>query len=189
MNPTLEACEIHSMSMEFFAWPYMDGFFGKDAEKYKYSHLADSIEFLPYGITIDEFQHWVYEHPNATHDERCAAYKEIESRYTPHKKYDECPTLNKGTWWMRQSHIFGTPFYYIDYTLAQVVAFQFAVENMKNHEKTWKKYIKLCKMGGKYPFLELLERNHLRNPFIDGNIRKVIKPLTKVLKGFDTTKM
>jgi len=189
MNPTLEACEIHSMSMEFFAWPYMDGFFGKDAEKYKYSHLADSIEFLPYGITIDEFQHWVYEHPNATHEERCAAYKEIESRYTPHKKYDECPTLNKGTWWMRQSHIFGTPFYYIDYTLAQVVAFQFAVENMKNHEKTWKKYIKLCKMGGKYPFLELLERNHLRNPFIDGNIRKVIKPLTKVLKGFDTTKM
>jgi M3 family oligoendopeptidase len=188
-QPTMESCEIHSMSMEFFAWPYMDGFFGKDAEKYKYAHLADSIEFLPYGITIDEFQHWVYEHPNATHEERCAAYKEIESRYTPHKKYDECPTLNKGTWWMRQSHIFGSPFYYIDYTLAQVVAFQFAVENMKNHEKTWKKYVKLCKCGGKYPFLELLEKNHLRNPFIDGNIKKVIKPLEKVLKGFDTSKM
>ena len=170
MNPTLESCEIHSMSMEFFAWPYMEGFFGKDAEKYKFLHLADSIEFLPYGITIDEFQHWVYEHPTATHAERCAAYKEIESRYTPHKKYDDCPTLNRGTWWMRQSHIFGSPFYYIDYTLAQVVAFQFAVENMKNHEKTWKKYIKLCKMGGKYPFLELLEKNHLRNPFVDGNI-------------------
>ena len=189
MNPTLESCEIHSMSMEFFAWPYMEGFFGKDAEKYKFLHLADSIEFLPYGITIDEFQHWVYEHPTATHAERCAAYKEIESRYTPHKKYDDCPTLNRGTWWMRQSHIFGSPFYYIDYTLAQVVAFQFAVENMKNHEKTWKKYIKLCKMGGKYPFLELLEKNHLRNPFVDGNVRKVIKPLTKVLKEFDQSKL
>ena len=191
MNPTLESCscEIHSMSMEFFAWPYMDGFFGKDAEKYRFAHLADSIEFLPYGITIDEFQHWVYEHPTATHEERCAAYKEIESRYTPHKKYDDCPTLAKGTWWMRQSHIFGSPFYYIDYTLAQVVAFQFAVENMKNHEKTWKKYIKLCKMGGKYPFLELLERNHLRNPFVDGNVRKVIRPLAKVLKEFDQSKL
>ena len=188
-SPTLESCEIHSMSMEFFAWPYMDGFFGKDAEKYKYAHLADSIEFLPYGITIDEFQHWVYEHPEANHEQRCAAYKEIESRYLPHRKYDDCPTLNKGTWWIRQSHIFGSPFYYIDYTLAQVVAFQFAVENMKNHEKTWKKYIKLCKMGGKYPFLELLEKNHLRNPFVDGNIRKVIKPLEKVLKGFDTSRM
>ena len=188
-NPTLESCEIHSMSMEFFAWPYMDAFFGKDAEKYKYSHLADSIEFLPYGITIDEFQHWVYAHPQATHEERCQAYKEIESRYLPQRKYDDCPTLNKGTWWMRQSHIFGVPFYYIDYTLAQVVAFQFAVENMKNHDRTWKKYIKLCKCGGKYPFLELLKKNHLRNPFVDGNIRKVIRPLAKVLKGFDTSKM
>jgi len=188
-QPTMESCEIHSMSMEFFAWPYMDGFFGKDAEKYKYSHLADSIEFLPYGATIDEFQHWVYENPNATHDQRCAKFHEIELKYTPHKKYDDCPTLAKGTYWLRQSHVFGSPFYYIDYTLAQVVAFQFAIENMKNHEKAWKKYIKLCKCGGKYPFLELLEKNHLRNPFIDGNIKKVIKPLEKVLKGFDTSKM
>ena len=188
-QPTMESCEIHSMSMEFFAWPYMDGFFGKDAEKYKYSHLADSIEFLPYGATIDEFQHWVYENPDATHDQRCAKFHEIELKYTPHKKYDDCPTLAKGTYWLRQSHVFGSPFYYIDYTLAQVVAFQFAIENMKNHEKAWKKYIKLCKCGGKYPFLELLEKNHLRNPFIDGNIKKVIKPLEKVLKGFDTSKM
>ncbi len=188
-SPTLESCEIHSMSMEFFAWPYMDGFFGKDAEKYKYAHLADSIEFLPYGALIDEFQHWVYANPDATHEQRCAAFKELEQRYTPHKKYDDCPTLGKGTIWMRQSHIFFAPFYYIDYTLAQVVAFQFAIENMKNHEKTWKKYIKLCKCGGKYPFQELLKKNHLRCPFEDGNIRKVIKPLEKVLKGFDTSKM
>ena len=188
-SPTLESCEIHSMSMEFFAWPYMDGFFGKDAEKYKYAHLADSIEFLPYGALIDEFQHWVYANPDATHEQRCAAFKEMEQRYTPHKKYDDCQTFGKGTIWMRQSHIFFAPFYYIDYTLAQVVAFQFAIENMKNHEKTWKKYIKLCKCGGKYPFQELLAKNHLRCPFQDGNIRKVIKPLEKVLKGFDTSKM
>ena len=95
-SPTLESCEIHSMSMEFFAWPYMDGFFGKDAEKYKYAHLADSIEFLPYGATIDEFQHWVYANPNATHEERCAKFHEIETKYTPHKKYDDTPTLAKG---------------------------------------------------------------------------------------------
>ena len=188
-QPTMESCEIHSMSMEFFAWPYMEGFFGKDAEKYKYSHLADSIEFLPYGATIDEFQHWVYANPDASHEERCAKFHEIETKYTPHKKYDDTPTLAKGRWWLRQGHVFGSPFYYIDYTLAQVVAFQFAIENMKNHEKAWKKYIKLCKCGGKYPFLELLEKNHLRNPFIDGNIKKVIKPLEKVLKGFDTSKM
>ena len=187
-SPTLEACEIHSMSMEFFAWPYMDKFFGKDANKYRYMHLTDAIEFLPYGITVDEFQHWVYEHPNATHEERCAFWKSLEEKYTPHKKYDFCPTLNKGTFWLRQGHIFSTAFYYIDYTLAQVVAFQFFLEMRKNHEKTWKKYVKLCKFGGQAPFVTLLEHNKLRNPFVDGNVEKVIKPLEKVLKEFDTKK-
>ena len=187
-SPTLEACEIHSMSMEFFAWPYCDGFFGKDADKYRYHHLSDAIEFLPYGATIDEFQHWIYDNPNATHADRCAKFRELELKYTPHKKYEDTPTLAKGSWWMRQSHVFGTPFYYIDYTLAQVVAFQFAVEMNKNHDKAWKKYVKLCKTGGKYPFVELLAKNHLRNPFEAGNIKKVIKPLEKVLKGFDQSK-
>ena len=187
-NPTLESCEIHSMSMEFFTWPYMKGFFGEDAEKYRYSHLSDAIEFLPYGITIDEFQHWVYEHPNASHQERCAKYLEIEQSNLPHKKYDFCPNLARGTWWMRQSHVFGTPFYYIDYTLAQVVAFQFLAEDLKNHEKAWKKYVKLCKLGGQLPFTGLLEKVNLRNPFEEGNVHKNISPLLKVLKEFDTSK-
>ena len=183
-NPTLESCEIHSMSMEFFTWPYMEKFFGKDADKYRFSHLADAIEFLPYGITIDEFQHWVYEHPNATHDQRCAKYLEIEKTNLPHKKYDYCPTLAKGRWWLRQGHVFGSPFYYIDYTLAQVVAFQFLAEDLKNHEKAWKKYVKLCKLGGKFPFTELLEKADLRNPFEPGTVKKNIAPLLKVLKKF-----
>jgi len=187
-SPTLEACEIHSMSMEFFAWPYMENFFGKDAEKYKYSHLADAIEFLPYGITIDEFQHWVYENPNATHEERCAKWLEIEKMNLPHLRFDDQPTFGHGARWMRQSHIFGMPFYYIDYTLAQVVAFQFLAEDMKNHNKAWKKYIKLCKLGGKLPFTGLLEKDGLRNPFKDGTVKKNIAPLIKILKSFDTSK-
>ena len=185
---TMESCEIHSMSMEFFAWPYMEKFFGEDADKYRYGHLCGAIEFLPYGISVDEFQHWVYEHPNATHEERCKVWREIENKYTPHKKYDECPTLNKGTYWLRQGHIFGAPFYYIDYTLAQVVAFQFLVEDRKNHASAWKKYLKLCKCGGKYPFVELLEHNHLHNPFEDGTVAKVMSKLTKILKEFDASK-
>ena len=187
-SPTLESCEIHSMSMEFFAWPYTEGFFGKDANKYKYEHLADAIEFLPYGVTVDEFQHWVYDNPNATPKERSAKFRELQRKYEPHLKFDDTPALDRGDRWLLQSHIFAVPFYYIDYTLAQVVAFQFAVEMNKNHEKTWKKYVKLCKMGGKYPFVTLLAKNHLRNPFEQGNIKKVIKPLSKILKGFDTSK-
>ncbi len=188
-SPTLEACEIHSMSMEFFAWPYMKDFFGKDDEKYRFLHLAEAIEFLPYGISIDEFQHWVYKHPNASHEERCKIWQDIQSRYEPHKRYiKEMPCFGHGAAWIRQSHIFGSPFYYIDYTLAQVVAFQFLVEMMKNQPKAWKKYVKLCKCGGKYPFIELLKKNHLRNPFEEGNVKKVVKPLVKVLNSFDDSK-
>ena len=187
-DATMESCEIHSMSMEFFAWPYAKDFFGKDEKKYRYHHLAKAIEFLPYGVCVDHFQHWVYEHPTATHEERCAAWKELEQRYNPEKKYDELPTLNKGRYWMRQAHIFSSPFYYIDYTLAQVVAFQFLLADQKNHEKAWKKYVKLVKCGGKYPFCELLEHNKLKNPFEDGTVKKVITGCVKILKEFDTSK-
>ncbi|MFA7111284.1 MAG: M3 family oligoendopeptidase, partial [Bacilli bacterium] len=94
-----------------------------------------------------------------------------------------------GHLWMRQAHIYQSPFYYIDYTLAQVLALEFKCEMDKNREKAWNKYVKLLKMGGKYPFLTLLEKDHLRNPFIEGNVKKVIRPQIKVLKSFDDSKM
>ena len=187
-SPTLEACEMHSMSMEFLTYPWMELFFGENAEKYRYSHLVDAICFIPYGATVDEFQHWVYENPEATHQERCEAYKRIEEKYLPHKKYDDVEIYNKGRFWMKQRHIIESPFYYIDYTLAQVVAFQFFVEDLKNHQKAWKKYVRLCKLGGKYPFTELLKQAHLNNPFVDGTVKKIIAPLKKYLKSIDDMK-
>lgn len=186
--PTAEACEIHSMSMEFIAHPWMEYFFNEEADKYRYSHTVDALTFIPYGVAVDEFQHFVYENPEITHEERCAKWREIEKKYLPHKKYDHTPVLEKGGYWMRQGHIFGTPFYYIDYTLAQVVAFQFFNEVRRDHGKAWRKYVKLCKMGGKYPFTELLKRANLKNPFVAGTVKNAVKPLKKYLKGFDTSK-
>ena len=89
---------------------------------------------------------------------------------------------------MRQGHIFQVPFYYIDYTLAQVCAFQFLIEDQKNHEKAWKKYVKLCKCGGKMPYVELLEHNHLKNPFEEGTIHSIMGKLNKILKEFTPEK-
>ncbi len=189
VSPTLEACEIHSMSMEFLTWPWMDLFFGDDAEKFKYQHLANSICFIPYMALVDEFQHFVYENVNITHEERCAKWRELEKKWLPLKKYSGFNFYNKGTWWLKQNHIFSSPFYYIDYSLAQVVAYQFLNESLKNRGKTWNKYVKLCKLGGKYPFQTLLEKAHLRNPFIDGNVKKNIRPLIKLLKEFDVDKL
>ena len=59
--PTLDACEIHSMSMEFITWPWMEMFFGEDADKYRLGHISEAVLFLPYGALVDEFQHIVYE--------------------------------------------------------------------------------------------------------------------------------
>jgi M3 family oligoendopeptidase len=189
-QPGMESCEIHSMSMEFLAWPWIKLFVGDDQEaKYRYAHLADAIEFLPYGATVDEFQHFVYANVDATHAERCAKWHEIEKKYMPWRKFKDFPYLNEGIWWLRQGHIFASPFYYIDYTLAQVVAFQFLADSMKNREKTWKKYVKLCKLGGRYPFRELLAKAHLRDPFTEGTMKKNVRPLIKILNSFDDKNM
>ena len=186
--PTMEACEIHSMSMEFFTWPWRESFFKNEADKYKFSHLAGAITFLPYGACVDHYQEWVYTNPNATPDERKKAWRDLEKMYTPWKKYD-IEFLDKGTWWYRQSHIFTSPLYYIDYTLAQVCALQFWALDQKNHELAWKRYLKLCKMGGKYSFLELLNKSSLKNPFIDGTIKKTLSPVKKWLNNIDDTKL
>ena len=186
--PTLEACEIDSMSMEFFAWPWMELFFGDLADKYRFSHLDGAISFLPYGAEVDEFQHFVYAHPEWTHKDRCKKWAELEKEYRPWLNFKGFDYLENGHMWMKQSHIFQTPFYYIDYTLAQVLALEFKCEMDKNYDKAWEKYVKLLKMGGKYPFLTLLKKDKLRNPFIEGNVIKVIKPQIKVLNSFDDSK-
>ncbi len=186
--PTMEAAEIHSMSMEFFAWPWIDKFFLEDTEKYKFSHLAGGISFLPYGVTVDEFQHWVYENPQATPDERKAAWRRIELKYNPSRDYGVDEFLNKGTYWFRQGHIFGSPFYYIDYTLAQVVAFQYWILDQQDHTKAWNNYVSLCKLGGSKSFLGLIDEVGLKNPFIDGTVKSIVKPLKAYLDSVDDTK-
>ena len=187
-SPTMEACEIHSMSMEFITYPWMELFFNEEADKYRYSHVVDGLTFIPYGVLVDEFQHFIYENPFITHKQRCEKWREIERKYLPHREYLESQYLSNGGFWLRQSHIFEVPFYYIDYTLAQVVAFQFFNESRENHKKAWSKYVKLCKLGGKQSFTKLLETVKLNNPFEEGTVLKVVKPLEQYLSQFDTKK-
>lgn len=186
--PTYEACEIHSMSMEFITWPWMDLFFEDDVEKYKFSHLADAINFIPYGVTVDEFQHFVYENPEATPQMRKSKWREIEKKYLPFRDYEDNDFLNRGGYWFKQGHIFTTPFYYIDYTLAQVCAFQFFIKDREDHENAWDDYMRLCKAGGSLPFLELVKLGNLENPFVDGTISRVVKPLKDYLDSVDDSK-
>lgn len=186
--PTLEACEIHSMSMEFFAWPWLELFLKEDAPKYRFTHLAEALLFIPYGVTVDEFQHFVYENPEATPIERKAKWREIEKKYLPHKDYEDNDFLARGGYWFRQGHIFSSPFYYIDYTLAQVCAFQFWIWDQKNHEEAWESYVRLCQAGGSRSFLKLVELAGLKNPFVDGTIKEVVGPIKAYLDQVDDSK-
>lgn len=183
--PTSESAEIHSMSMEFFTWPWMELFFKEDADKYKYSHLADGLQFLPYGVAVDEFQHLIYENPDWTPKERKDAWKRLEETYLPHRDYDGNEYLEAGAYWQRQGHIFDAPFYYIDYTLAQICAFQFWKKSREDHQTAWKDYLNLCKLGGSRPFLGLVEAAGLRSPFEEGTVESVIATIEDWLESVD----
>ncbi|MGL5312496.1 MAG: M3 family oligoendopeptidase [Peptostreptococcaceae bacterium] len=180
--PTYESCEIHSMSMEFITWPWMELFFKEDTEKYKFTHLGSAIKFIPYGIVVDEFQHVIYENPNMTTEERKEAWRSLEKQYLPHKNYEGCEFLEKGTWWFKQGHIFKNPFYYIDYTLAQICALQFWKKIRENKEEGWQDYLNICKVGGTKSFLEIVEIGKLNSPFEDGCVENVISTIESWLE-------
>ncbi|HBT19453.1 MAG TPA: M3 family oligoendopeptidase, partial [Clostridiaceae bacterium] len=187
--PTYEACEIHSMSMEFFTWPWMELFFQEDTEKYKFSHLQSTLLFLPYGVTVDEFQHFVYEHPEATPAERKRAWRDIEKKYLPLKDYEDNDLYNRGGFFFKQLHIFTAPFYYIDYTLAQICALQYFMRSRKEGDKAWQDYVALCKEGGSKPFLELVELAGLKNPFLPETIPGILPEIKGYLDSVDDTKL
>ncbi len=175
--PTYEACEIHSMSMEFFAYPWMENFFGKGADNYRTDHLESAIKVLPYITAVDEFQHAVYEQPTLTTEARMALWRDIERVYLPHRDYDGNDFLERGGGWLRQSHIFQVPFYYIDYALAQVCALQFYQRDQVSHRGAWTDYLKLCRAGGSESFLDLVTLANLRSPFASGVVRDTVERL------------
>jgi M3 family oligoendopeptidase len=183
--PTFESCEIHSMSMEFFTWPWMHLFFEGDVDKYKFMHLSAALQFLPYGVAVDEFQHVIYENPDFTPAERNQAWHEIEQKYLPNRDYGNNEFLKKGGFWQKQNHIFNSPFYYIDYCLAQICAFQFWKKDQENHTTAWADYIRLCQAGGSYSFLDLVKLANLRSPFEDGCIASVIEEIDNWLENID----
>lgn len=171
--PTYESCEIHSMSMEFFTHPWMQSFFEEDVNRYYYSHMAGSLKFLPYGVLVDHFQHEVYTNPEMSHQERMDTWRRLEKEYLPHKNYEEVEILERGGWWMRQAHIFMSPFYYIDYTLAQVCAMQFWARMENKDPKAFEDYQHICKIGGTLPFRKIVKEAGLIVPFEEGCLAQV----------------
>ena len=186
--PSMEACEVHSMSMEFFAWPWAGGFFGPDERKFLYSHLAGAVTFIPYGTMVDHFQHIVYEKPDLTPAQRHGEWKRLLGIYMPWMKLDgEIPVYGEGEGWQRQHHIYSSPFYYIDYCLAQTVALEFWAMIQKDRKDAWDHYMAYTRQGGSRTFTELLANAGLVTPFDESCLRGVCARARDWLAGYDLT--
>ena len=186
--PTLEACEVHSMSMEFMAWPWTEGFFGEDTRKYLYSHLSSALTFIPYGTMVDHFQHIVYEKPELSPAERHQVWHELLEVYMPWMKLDgDIPFYAEGQGWQRQHHIYSSPFYYIDYCLAQTVALQFWALLQKDPKLAWERYMAYTVQGGSRVFTDLLANAGLESPFQESCLKGVCEVANDWLASYDLT--
>lgn len=178
----METAESHSMSMEFFAWRYMDKFFGERAEDYKYKHLFSALSFIPYGVIVDYFQEIVYQYPEMTPEERNNVWSTLEAEFRPYMDAEGIEYLENGTRWQYQNHIFQSPFYYIDYCLAQIVAFEFLQLSLENYDEALRTYIDHARRTGNYGFTDLVKMAGLKSPFEKGALKDVAKMCRELLE-------
>ncbi len=177
----METAECHSMSMEFFSWKYIDKFFGDATQSYKKTHLLSSLSFIPYGVIVDEFQHNVYENPDMTPAERKAMYLTLEEKYRPYMSLCGIPYIEEGTRWQYQMHIYESPFYYIDYCLAQTVAINFLLASLENYDDAFARYLKFVKTGGQKAFDKLVLDASIPSPFEEGALDTMASKVLKVV--------
>ena len=103
--------------------------------------------------------------------------------------YDDNEFLDKGTFWFKQGHIFSSAFYYIDYTLAQICAYQFWLNSRLDKENAWQDYLNICKVGGSQSFLDIIKTGNLRSPFEEEAIHSVSSEIKEYLDSIDDLKL
>ena len=175
-SPTWDSCEIHAMSLEFLTYPFMEKFFGdQGAQQYRQIHLTKALQLLPYSVAIDHFQHLIYANPTASPSDRHAIWKKMENLYLPDWDWGDLKYGAKGGRWQLTPHIYQTPMFYIDYSLAQCCALQFWLKSEESFKETMDSYIRLCKRGGEVSFQDLINSADLNNPFKEGSLTDVVK--------------
>ena len=181
-TPTMDAAEVDSMSMEFLTAPWHGRFFGDALRKYELGHAEDALTFLPYGCMVDEFQHRVYEEPSLTPAQRNALWLDLEKKYRPWLDMDGLPFYARGAGWQRQLHIYLYPFYYIDYCMAQTVAFQFWTASLADRQDAWARYLRFVDGAGAKTFAELVQGAGLRLPYEPGCLHAVASSVAAWLR-------
>lgn len=185
LSPTLEGCEVHSMSMEFLTSEYHHLFFGKNTAKYELAHCEDALVFLPYGSMVDEFQHIVYENTSLTPEQRNEEWMKLEKKYRPYMDFADIPFYSRGAGWQRQTHIYMNPFYYIDYCMAQTVAFQFWLRMLEDKKAAWESYMKYTNLGGTKTFAEAVPCAGMKLPYEKGCVGEIAAKVSAWLEEHD----
>lgn len=171
--PTYDACEVHSMAMEYLTAPWHHLFFQEDSKKYHVNQAEGDLAFLPYGTMVDYFQELVYQNPDWSPAQRNDCWATLEKQFRPYLNMEGLPFYGRGAGWQRQIHIYQVPFYYIDYCLASTVALQIQALALKDREKAWETYLNYTKRSGTQNFLDLVTGAGLDSPMEEGCLKSI----------------
>ncbi|KAA9039602.1 M3 family oligoendopeptidase [Ginsengibacter hankyongi] len=169
----MEIAEVASMSMELFTMDYWDVFFDnkEDLTRAKEHQLERTITIFPWIAVIDKFQHWIYEHPQQTVEERTNAWMEILNDFSDDViDYSGLESFRENHW-QKQLHLFEVPFYYIEYGIAQLGAIGMWMQFKKNPEQALDNYMKALSLGGTKTLPELYRVAGLTFDFSPENIK------------------
>jgi len=161
----IEFCEVASMSMELTSHPYLGEFYSEEeASRARRRHLEKISTLIPWIATIDAFQHWLYLNPKYSRDERTAKWLELNERFGPADDWSGLEHFLEMSW-QRQGHLFGVPFYYIEYGIAQLGALQLWRQYRADPKQAIANYKRALELGGSRPLPELFEAAELTFEF------------------------
>lgn len=180
-----DVAEIPSKAMEQFAYPYAEKFFGEAADKFRFLHLQQALfEICDYS-EVNEFESWVYSHPESSLEEKAKKYEELEKMYDP--SYDNSELIEyieAGCKIINNMALYMFPKYVISYALSAMCALQFGKRMVEDKESTWNDYLKLCSAGGSKSYPELLKLANLSLAYEDGIVASATEYAKKILMDY-----
>lgn len=172
----MESSELASTALEFLTMDKWDRFYPDQPtlRRAQREHLEAAIRFLPWGVVIDQFQHWMYEHPTHTAEERNAKFLELARLFLVTYQDWSGLTEELAHLWQQQLHIFEVPFYYIEYVIANLAALQMYRQYKQDPRQAVANYKKALALGSARPLPDVYEAAGIRFDFSATMIRDLI---------------
>lgn len=169
----MEIAEVASMSMELFTMDHWESFFDNDADlkRAKEHQLERVITIFPWIAIIDKYQHWLYEHPTHTHEQRTTAWTSILGEFQDSVIDYEGLESYRSNAWQRQLHLFEVPFYYIEYGIAQLGAIGMWMQYKNNPQQALDNYCNALSLGATKTLPELFKTAGLEFDFSPEKIK------------------